>query len=86
MFAADVNRNPPLSVVVEHGDKLQPCAERVQVLPKRRDSHLVSMLELGDGPLGDLESPGELNLTDRLAMTQLVQPELFERLVRGRLP
>ncbi len=66
-------------VVVEHCDEFEACTERFEVLAKRGNVNVVGMLQLGDCPLGDLKSTSKLCLTDRLAMTEFVQPNLLER-------
>ena len=65
-----VDRHPPL-LVLEHGNELQPSTERIEVLAERGDANLVGVLELGDRPLRDVESAGELDLADGLGVAEL---------------
>ena len=37
---AKVHRNTAI-VLVEHGNQLEACTKRLQVLPKRRDAHIL---------------------------------------------
>ena len=85
---AEVDGNAAFVGVVEHGNQLQARAERFEVVPQRRDAHIVSVLELGDRGLGDAQASHHLDLTERLGPPKLVQPDLLECLLaplRGAL-
>jgi hypothetical protein len=68
----------PSTVVVEHGDELEPSAEALEVLPKSRYSDVVGVLELGDRTLRHFDSSGQLGLTYGTRMAELEKSELFE--------
>jgi hypothetical protein len=65
-------------VIVEHCDEFETRTERFEVLAKGGNAYLFGVLQLGDRPLGDVESTSKLCLTDRLAMAEFVEPDLIE--------
>ncbi len=51
-----MDRYPLFALVIEDGDEFEAGSEGFEVLPQRGDTHVVGVLELGDGSLGDIES------------------------------
>jgi hypothetical protein len=77
-FLAKMDWPPPILVIVEDGDELQAGAEGFEVLAQGRHSQVVSVLELGDRPLGHLQAPSELGLADRLGVAELEKADLLQ--------
>jgi hypothetical protein len=74
-----MDRNSSL-LVIEDRDELEPSAEGVEIIPKRRDADVVGMLELRDRSLRNVEPTGKFGLTDRFVVPKLEKTDLLERL------
>ena len=67
------------------GDELEPCAKCFEVVPQRRDPYILGVFELGHGALGDLQTPGDLDL-QRLALDHARPRDQEQRLLHGLPP
>ena len=65
-------------IVVEHGNELEPGPERVGVLAQGGHPHVVGVLQLRHGALGDVEPPGECDLAHRLGVAEFVKADLLD--------
>src|SRR3546814_5784877 len=68
------------TLVFEYRDELEASTERFEVLAQRRHADILGVLELGDRPLGHVETTGQLGLAHGLGVAQLVEPDLLEGL------
>jgi hypothetical protein len=66
--------------IVEHGYEFEASTQCFKVLAKGGDADVIGVLQFGDGSLRDVETTRKVDLADRLCMTKLVQPNLFQRL------
>ena len=73
-----MDRNP--ASVLARLARPVPRTESFEVLAQGGDAHVLRMLELGDRPLRDLETPGELGLTDGLCVAELLEVDLIKGL------
>jgi hypothetical protein len=57
MFAAEVDRNAPLSIIFEHDDELETGPQGFEVLAQSSHADVFGMLKFGDRPLGASRRP-----------------------------
>lgn len=71
-FLAEVDRHA-VGFVVEDRYEFEPCVERFEVVPQCRHPDVLGVLELRHSALGDFQTPGDLDITQRYGMTELVE-------------
>lgn len=82
-FLAEMDRNPAL-FIVEHGNELEPSTDRFEVVLKRRDSYVFGVFDFRHVALGDFKPPRDIDLTECVRASALVEPDFL--LVLGARP
>jgi len=76
--SAEVDRDSSV-IVIEYGDEFEASSEGFEILTQGGDADVFGVFEFGDCALGDIESTSEFYLADCFAMSEFVEPDLFER-------
>jgi len=76
--SAEVDRDSSV-IVIEYGDEFEARPEGFEILTQGGNADVFGVFEFGDCALGDIESTSEFYLADCFAMSEFVEPDLFER-------